>query len=408
MASTAIASLPSLFATLPRSPKRRTRLLCALAAEPIASTPPSLSVVIAGGGSGGHIFPAIAIADELRADARVVFLGTSSGMERNVIPAAGYEFVPIPKVKLSRPFLSPLNLLLPFQLLRSIVASLRVLREIRPDVVVGTGAYVSAPVLFAAALSGIRLVIQEQNAYPGITNRAIAPYAEKIFLAFNACLKYFPREKCVVCGNPIRLSLNHHASKVDARLHFFPEAGENAKVLLVLGGSTGATALNDAFLKMYHDMLMEHDNRYIIWQTGAEWHNEVESHVKKHPRLLLAPFLHAMNLAYAASDVVVSRAGAMTCTEILNAGKPSILIPSPTAAEDHQTKNAYTMADIAGSKVITEDELDSSKLESAINQVIGDENLMMEMSEKAMRAARPKASSEIAQCILSLVKAPSS
>lgn len=135
---------------------------------------------------------------------------------------------------------------------------------------------------------------QEQNAYPGLTNQVIAPYAEKIFLAFNACLKYFPRDKCVVCGNPIRLSLSHHASKVDARLHYFPKAGENAQVVLVLGGSTGATALNDAFLKMYHDMLVEHDNRYIIWQTGAEWHKEVESHVKKHPRLLLTPWVYIL------------------------------------------------------------------------------------------------------------------
>ncbi|XP_008809180.2 UDP-N-acetylglucosamine--N-acetylmuramyl-(pentapeptide) pyrophosphoryl-undecaprenol N-acetylglucosamine transferase-like [Phoenix dactylifera] len=369
---------------------------------------PDLRVIFAGGGSGGHIYPALAIADELRSarpGIRIVFLGTGTGMERDLVPAAGHEFLPVPKARLARPFLSPQNLLLPLALLRSIFSSWNLLRSLRPHLVVGTGAYVCAPVCFAAALAGLKLVIQEQNCYPGITNRALAPYAEKIFLAFNACLKYFPTEKCIVAGNPIRLSIGHGASKAKARSHFFPEAGDGrAQVVLVLGGSTGANALNVVFLETYYKMLVEHEDWYIIWQTGAELYDETKTLVKNHSRLLLAPFLDAMDLAYAASDVVVSRAGAMTCTEILTTGKPSILIPSPTSAEDHQTKNAYMMADLAGSKVLTEEELDSNLLEDTINEVLGDESLMAEMSEKAMRAARPNASSDIAKCILSLVE----
>ncbi|XP_020252389.1 uncharacterized protein LOC109829744 [Asparagus officinalis] len=240
----------------------------------------------------------------------------------------------------------------------------------------------------------------------------IAPYAAKIFLAFNACVKHFSKEKCSVYGNPVRLSMRRYVSKVVARTHFFPKAGsmvgdDKTQVLLVLGGSAGAAAINIAVLNMYYNMLQEHKNRFIIWQTGAEGYSEMESLVKNNRRLLLTPFLHAMDLAYAAADVVVSRAGAMTCTEILTTGKPSILIPSPNVADDHQTNNAYIMADVAGSKVITEDELGSRSLEIAIDEVLGNEDLMAEMSEKALRAARPNASADIAKCILSLVKVSS-
>ncbi|PKA55342.1 UDP-N-acetylglucosamine--N-acetylmuramyl-(pentapeptide) pyrophosphoryl-undecaprenol N-acetylglucosamine transferase [Apostasia shenzhenica] len=347
------SSIPLRFRALQLQP------LSVCAADPSSE----LCVVLSGGGSGGHIFPALAIADELRAvrpSARIVFLGTATGMESDVVPSAGYEFVPVPK----------------FQLLHSIAVSAATLSRLHPKVVVGTGAYVSAPVCFAAVLFGIKLVIQEQNCYPGITNRVLAPYAEKIFLAFNACMKYFPRNKCLVCGNPRRLSgsTSAGASKAEPRLHFFPEAknmDENGQIVLVLGGSTGANALNLAFLEMYYDMLVERKNRYIIWQTGAEWFNDVKQIAKDHPRLLLTPFLDAMELAYATADLVVSRAGAMTCTEILTAGKPSILIPSPTATDDHQTKNAYAMADLAGSLVLVEDELDSVNLHNAINNVLG-------------------------------------
>ncbi|XP_020098997.1 uncharacterized protein LOC109717560 [Ananas comosus] len=311
---------------------------------------------------------------------------------------------PVPPSRLARPLSSA-----PQLLLRSVAACLRVLRDFRPDVVVGTGGYVAFPVCLAALILNITIVIQEQNSFPGLTNRLLAPFAAKIFLAFNACVKHFPKKKCFVYGNPVRLALRRFTSKVVARSHFFPKAGADGKaaeVVLVLGGSIGSAAINIAMLNMYYEMLMEHKNRYIIWQTGAEGYCEMESLVKNNRRLLLAPFLNAMDMAYAAADVVVSRAGAMTCTEILATGKPSILIPSPTATDDHQTKNAYIMAEVAGSKVLTEDELDSSSLATAIDEILGDKNLMAEMSEKALSVARPNASVEIARCILSLVNKP--
>ncbi|KAH7650695.1 Undecaprenyldiphospho-muramoylpentapeptide beta-N- acetylglucosaminyltransferase protein [Dioscorea alata] len=397
---------------LPRHRASRRSLSCCLALHPSGSGT-GLRVVVTGGGTGGHIYPAIAIADELKnayPDAQILFIGTESGMESEVVPSAGYDYSPVPSARLFRPFLNPVNLLLPFNLLRSVFISWTILRRFRPQIVLGTGSYVAAPVCFAAALAGIKFVIQEQNSFPGLTNRSLAPYAEKIFLAFNACVKYFPKEKCVVSGNPVRSALRRYVSKAVARSHFFPKASakngdEKAQVVLVLGGSSGAYALNIAVLNLYYEMLLEHKNRYIIWQTGADGYNEMESLVKNNRRLLLTPFLHSMDLAYAAADVVVSRAGAMTCTEILTTGKPSILIPSPTVADDHQTKNAYIMADVAGSKVIPQDELDSSSLEIAINEVLGDEKLMAEMSEKALSVARPNASAEIAQDMLSLIRA---
>nr|CAD1834725.1 unnamed protein product [Ananas comosus var. bracteatus] len=375
------------------------RFLCCLAVDhggaeassprPAAPPPAELRVALAGGGTGGHIYPAIAIADDLRsaaaaADAapRFLFLGSASGIEASAVPAAGYEFAPVPPSRLARPLLlRPSNLLLPLRLLRSVAACLRVLRDFRPDVVVGTGGYVAFPVCLAALILNITIVIQEQNSFPGLTNRLLAPFAAKIFLAFNACVKHFPKKKCFVyatrCASP---------------------SGGSRRRWWRGRTSSPRPAPTARRLRSCSCLAAPSD--------GGRGYCEMESLVKNNRRLLLAPFLNAMDMAYAAADVVVSRAGAMTCTEILATGKPSILIPSPTATDDHQTKNAYIMAEVAGSKVLTEDELDSSSLATAIDEILGDKNLMAEMSEKALSVARPNASVEIARCILSLVNKP--
>lgn len=395
-------------------PPRPYRLLPRCLAVDNHPNPTDLRVVFTGGGTGGHIYPAIAIADELKIahpSTQILFIGTPSGIESTTVASAGYDYASVPAARLTRPLYSPVNLLLPFRLLRSIAASITILRDFQPVIVVGTGGHVAAPVCLAAAvLSDVKLAIQEQNGFPGLTNRIVAPFAEKVFLAFNACASYFPREKCIVCGNPVRLSLRRYVSKPVARSHFFDRSVSRSKaeVVLVLGGTEGDNSINIAVLNMYYDMLSEHKNRFIIWQTGTQGYNEMESLVKNHRRLLLTPFLQAMDLAYAAADVVVSRSGAMICTEILTTGKPSILIPLPKEVDDHQVNNAYIMADIAGSKVLEEDELDSTSLETAINEVLGDEDMMVGMSEKALRVSKPNAATEIAECLLSLVKLPSS
>ncbi|KAL6007591.1 hypothetical protein ACLOJK_033090 [Asimina triloba] len=363
--------------------------------------PDDLCIVFAAGGTGGHIYPAIAIADDIKLiepSAKILFVGAQSGMESVSVPSAGYDFVAVPVVALVRSLLSLKNLVFPFRLLQCVAASYKLLRDVRPSAVVGTGGYVSAPTCLAAALHGIRVVIQEQNSVPGLANRLLGLFAQTIFVAFDTCSMYFPRDKCVLSGNPVRASLRMFISKAVARRHFFPRAAvSGAEVVLVMGGSLGASSINIAVLNMYQQLLRENEKRFLIWQTGVEGFDEMESLARAHPRMLLTPFLHRMDLAYAVADVIVSRAGAMTCFEILATGKPSILIPSPNVAEGHQTRNASNMADIAGSMVLTENELDSTTLLNVIDEILGEKILMAEMCEKAMKAAKPDASTQIAQ-----------
>ncbi|KAJ4972929.1 hypothetical protein NE237_006103 [Protea cynaroides] len=414
MSSRLLLKTPSLL--ISTAPARSVKLFCCLSVDRENRYPPTrtggdIRIMFAAGGTGGHIYPAVAIADELKRinpSIQVLFVGTKHGMESTAVPSAGYDFVSVPAMPLTRPLLSLENLLLPFRMIKFVLESRKVVNDFDPQIVFGTGGYVSFPVCLAAALNGLQLVIQEQNYMPGIANRILSIFADLIFVAFNSSLEYFPKHKCIVSGNPVRSSLELGASKAVARSHFFPKAAKagdsDAKVVLLLGGSFGANAINIAVLNMYYQMLLEHKNMFIIWQTGVQAFDEMESLVRNHSRLLLSPFLHTMDLAYAAADLIVSRAGAMTCSEILATGKPSILIPSPNVAEGHQTKNAFMMADLAGTKVITEDELDSTTLAIAIEEILGNESLMADMSEKAMKAARPDASVEIAQHILSLVK----
>ncbi|XP_047967044.1 UDP-N-acetylglucosamine--N-acetylmuramyl-(pentapeptide) pyrophosphoryl-undecaprenol N-acetylglucosamine transferase [Salvia hispanica] len=385
---------------LPFSPQPR--------AVSTAATSPAqnLRIVFAAGGTGGHIYPAIAIADHLKTlhpNAQFLFVGTPTGMEATAVPSAGFPFTPAPAVPLRRPFLSLHNLfLLPFILASSILHNLRILQQFDPHIVIGTGGFVSFPTCLAAALTGVKLIIQEQNSALGIANLVLSLFAHKICVAFDSSVDcFFRRDKCVVCGNPVRLSLMNGASKEAGRKRFFPGA-EVEKVVVVLGGSLGAYAINVAMVNVYCQLLSENDGLFVIWQTGMDAFPEMESLVKSHPGLLLSPFLNDVDLAYAAADLVVSRAGAMTCSEILATGKPSILIPSPHAAEGHQLKNAQLMANVAGSRVITEDELDSATLRNAIQGIIDNDSLMEEMSERALKAAKTKASAEIAELIISL------
>lgn len=214
-------------------------------------------------------------------------------MESAAIPSAGYEFAAVPAARLARPILSLRDLLLPYHLFKSTCQSYEKLRDFKPHVVVGTGGYVSFPICLAAVLSGIKLVIQEQNSVPGIANWVLSHLANMVFVAFHSTLDCLPKGKCVVCGNPVRLSLKKHVSKAVARLHFFPKSrkiGESeAKVLLVLGGSLAANAINISMLNIYSQMISENKNLFIIWQTGVEAFNEMESLIKNHRHLFLTP-----------------------------------------------------------------------------------------------------------------------
>lgn len=257
----------------------------------------NLRVVFAAGSTGGHIYPAVAIAEELKImnpTCEIFFFGATNSVESSVVSSAGYNFTSVPSVTLAQPLISLQNLLLPCYLVKSLVQCSLKLRDFKPHVVVGTGGLVSLPVCVAAKLLGMKLVIQEQNLVPVAENSILALLADVIFVAFNSTIDSFPRNKCVVCGNPVRLSLRKQVSKVAAMSHFFTgheNTGDSnkAKVLLVLGGSFGANAINIAMLNLYYQMLRRNDSLYIIWQTGIETYDEMESLVKIHPRLYLRP-----------------------------------------------------------------------------------------------------------------------
>lgn len=305
-------------------------------ASATAAAAETLKVVFAAGGTGGHISPAVAIADELKnqnPEIQILFVGTPTGMESAAVRFAGYPFVAIPAAPLARPLISVHNIfILPILLTKSLIKSFQTLQEFSPQIVIGTGGYVSFPICLAAAMKGLKLVIQEQNSVPGIANWVLSLFAEKVFVAFNSSVDCFwQRNKCIVCGNPVRISLSKNVVKADARKHFFPKAVEGreegqGKVILVLGGSLGASAINIALLNSYYEMLSQREDLFIIWQSGVQSFDEMESLVKNHPRLILKSFLHPMHLAYAAADLIISRAGAMTCSEILATGKPCILV----------------------------------------------------------------------------------
>ncbi|CAH8359378.1 unnamed protein product [Eruca vesicaria subsp. sativa] len=375
----------------------------------------TLRVVISAGGTAGHISSALAIGDELKsADplTQILFIGFPNSMESTTVPSAGFNFSAISTVgySSSRPFLRFTSFLhFPLLLIRSTFESYKLLRDFKPQIVVGTGGHASFPVCFAAVIMRLKLVIQEQDSIPGTTNWILSLFADTIFAPFNCTVTNLPKRaaaKCVVYGNPIRQALRRYASKGAARVSFFGQwagAVSDARVVLVLGGSLGANAINIALLNCYLQLLSEHENWFFVWQTGVEAFDEMDSLVRSHPRLFLSPFLRTIGVAYAAADLVVSRAGAMTCSEIMALGKPSILIPSPHSDEGDQERSASLMADIVGSKVILEEELDTITLRAAMEEILGNEEMMTEMSERALRAGKPDAASDVAKHIISIV-----
>ncbi|XP_024545767.1 uncharacterized protein LOC9648575 isoform X2 [Selaginella moellendorffii] len=369
-------------------------------------------ILFAAGGTGGHVYPAISIAQaiqELQPSVEIEFVGTKDRMEWRAVPRAGYIIRDIPATGLKRPVLSPENFWLPFKLLVSIIACWRILSKFKPDVVVGTGGYVSGPLCLAAALRRIPLVLQEQNSQPGLTNKILGRFARVVFVAFAGAAAHFSRDRCLVSGNPTRLGFNRYVSSLVARRLFFPEdesCATKKEVVLVLGGSLGAKSVNMALSSFVLESLGRNCRRYIIWQTGSQYYKQVlESVGSGHSRLAIHGFIESMETAYAAADLVVARAGAITCSEILVAGKPSILIPSPNVTDDHQTKNARSLEEAGVARVLADSSLQSSPriLADAIDELLGDRQRLDKMAMKALDLAIPDAAARIAQRILDIV-----
>jgi UDP-N-acetylglucosamine--N-acetylmuramyl-(pentapeptide) pyrophosphoryl-undecaprenol N-acetylglucosamine transferase len=345
------------------------------------------------------VYPAIAIADAvtaLRPDARVVFAGTEDRLEARAVPDAGYALHPITAQGIQRR-LSAKNLMAPIRVVQGLVQSWRLVGSIQPDVAVGTGGYVSGPVLLAAWLRGRPLLIQEQNAYAGVTNRLLARLAERIHLAFPEAKEWVPADRAVVSGNPTRRSLRE-ADPGEARSALRLPA--DGRVLLVMGGSLGSAALNEA-VETNLEALLAAEDAYVVWQTGTRYHEAIARRVDDHPRLRLVEYIDRMDRVYAAADLVVCRAGALTCSELMVTGTPAVLVPSPNVVADHQTKNARSMERTGAARLLPETEL-TDRFADAVHALLADPDARAEMAEAAREMARPEAADTIARDVLTL------
>lgn len=360
-------------------------------------------VLIAAGGTGGHVYPAIAIADAIKQrapEAEILFVGTKDHMEWRVVPKAGYDIKSIWISGFHRR-LTLKNLLFPVKLSVSLMQSLSVVSQFDPHMVISCGGYVAGPVGWIAGMRGYPLVIQEQNSFPGVTNRLLGKHAEKIFTAFEDADQHFPKSKTVVTGNPTRKELREaDPEKAYQAFGFDPQQ----KTLLVLGGSGGARSINEAMAANVNT-LHDEQNLQIIWQCGSTYFDKYRNEVDEErlPNLKLIDFLQNMDQAYAVADLVVSRAGALSCSELALTGKPSILVPSPHVAGDHQTQNARSMVDAGAAELAKDDELKET-LVALVQQLMSDQQRLQAMQEAALAQAKPEAADEIATEILTLIE----
>ncbi len=323
-------------------------------------------IIISGGGTGGHIFPAISIANALMAkdsSTEILFVGAIGKMEMEKIPAAGYKIIGLPVMGFQRKF-SLKNFTFFFKLIASIIKAKKIIKSFKPDAVVGVGGFASGPLLHVASKKHIPCLIQEQNSYPGITNKILAGKVNKICVAYDGMEKYFPKAKIIITGNPVRQDLNNNVNKEDA-YNYFQLAG-NRKILLVVGGSLGARTINESIANGLNTFL---DNKIqVIWQTGKTYFETAKIEVQKHQNtdIKTFDFIMRMDYAFAIADVVISRAGASTISELCLVHKPTIFVPSPNVAEDHQTKNAMALIKNNAACMITDAEAHQKLVNEAI------------------------------------------
>ena len=365
---------------------------------------PNSRVLIAAGGTGGHVYPAIAIADALKAenkDTEVLFVGTKNHMEWTAVPKAGYNIKDIWISGFQRR-LTLTNILFPLKLVTSLVQSMSIIARFKPEVVVSCGGYVAGPIGYVAEKKKLPVVVQEQNSYPGVTNRLLAKAAHVIFTAFKKADDYFPQGKTVLAGNPTRAALVG-VDKEKAAASF--EFDSNKQALLVLGGSLGARTINAA-IKENLDVLHNDLELQIIWQCGKRYIDELSTDIDtdSYPNLRLQAYLENMPEAYATADIVVSRAGASSCSELMLTGKPSVLVPSPIVAGDHQTHNAMAMVN-EGAAVLLKDADAVQNLVHTLQSLIADRDQLSNMASAALKLAKPDAAKTIAHEILTLSKA---
>jgi UDP-N-acetylglucosamine--N-acetylmuramyl-(pentapeptide) pyrophosphoryl-undecaprenol N-acetylglucosamine transferase len=359
-------------------------------------------IIISGGGTGGHIFPAIAIANALKKldpSTKILFVGASGRMEMERVPAAGYEIIGLDIKGIQRKSIWK-NLTLPFKLIGSIMKSMRIIKEFKPDAVVGVGGYASGPLLYAASLKRVPYLIQEQNSYAGVTNKRLGKRARKICVAFDGMEQFFPKDKIVKTGNPVRRESVDIAGKREQAFAEF-KLSPNKPTILVVGGSLGARTLNDTMISDLEKIIAA--DVQLIWQTGKYYYKDVTRLLgnNPHPNICIVEFFDRMDLAYAAADIIISRAGAGTIAELCIVGKPIILVPSPNVAEDHQTKNAKNMVQDNAAEYIA-DRKASRKLVDAALELLNDEKRRKILSDNINKLALPDADNVIAKQVMEI------
>lgn len=360
----------------------------------------NLRFILSGGGTGGHIYPALAIANALKLrfpTAEFLFVGAQDKMEMQKVPQAGYAIEGLWIAGLQRK-LTLDNLLFPIKLLSSLWKSSRILRKFKPDVVIGTGGFASGPLLQMANSRGIPTLIQEQNSYPGITNKVLSKKAKTICVAYPNLERFFPAHKLVLTGNPVRQDLlDVQDKRMQGLTHFGLQP--NKKTLLILGGSLGARRVNQLVAKEL-DFFLSHGLQ-VFWQCGKLYLDQYQ-HLNDKPHVQVVAYIDQMDLIYAAADIVISRAGASSVSELCLVGKPTLFIPSPNVAEDHQTKNAQAIVSQKGALLLKESELDS-QFESVFGHLLADVQLQADLSAQLKQLAKPQATEAIVLEILKLI-----
>ena len=361
-------------------------------------------IIISGGGTGGHIFPAIAIANALKKldpETEILFVGAKGRMEMEKVPAAGYKIIGLEIQGIQRNSVWK-NVMFPVKLMLSVRKSLEIIKDFKPDAVVGVGGYASGPLLYAASLKGIPYLIQEQNSYAGITNKWLGKKAKKICVAFDGMDKFFPFDRIIKTGNPIRRDSVNIAGKQMQALELY-KLSTFKKTILVTGGSLGARTLNNSIMAGL-DKLIAADVQ-VIWQTGKFYYKGIIEKLGEdyHPDIRIVEFLSRMDLAYAAADVIISRAGAGTIAELYMVKKPVILVPSPNVAEDHQTKNALALVQENAAVFIADRDAETKLVDKAI-ELLNDKETQRKLSENIGKMAMPDADEIIAKEVFKMIR----
>lgn len=364
----------------------------------------NLKIIISGGGTGGHVFPAIAIADALKnkyPKAEILFIGANNRLEMKKVPEAGYQIIGLPIRGLQR----KINLKI-FKTLTGLIKSIRkskkIIKKYKPNIVIGVGGYASAPIMHVAAKAKIPTLIQEQNSYPGITNKILSKKASAICVAYQNMEKFFDKNKIFITGNPIRKLNNENITKNNALKYFGLK--NNKKTMLVTGGSLGAETINNSIMKNFNKII--NAEIQVIWQTGQKYYEKIEKfyeNQQKKDGIIITKFINRMDFAYKIADIVISRAGAISISELAALGKASILVPSPNVAEDHQTKNAQALVNINAAIMIKDNEAENSLINKTI-QTINQKETLKQIAENIRKYAKPNATKNIIEIIENILK----